>query len=142
MTGGDLPRGIAEVVEADDQGDVTLFYNRRINTSAQRVAIAHGLGHIVFGDLARRRCSADGRHRPAEEHAERRADLVAAELLVPLHELDPAAGPELFPREPVAKQAFDDSVDQLASWFQVPPGFVRWRLWDLVHLRRSNFRIP
>lgn len=139
VTGAALPPGIAEVVEVRG-GQKTIFYNRRINPMAQRVAITHGLAHLLF-DLGpdRRECSRDN-ERMSTQPIERRADLFAGELLAPLDELDEHFD-EIFPREPVAKQHFDDEVDHVASTFKVPPGFLRWRLFDLAWLRKTNFAL-
>lgn len=123
VTGAALPPGIAEVVEVRG-GQKTIFYNRRINPMAQRVAIAHGLAHIIFdlGTVERRECLRES-ERMATSRVERRADLFAGELLAPLDEIDEHFDDDLFPRDPALRQHFDDEVDHIASTFHVPPGF-------------------
>jgi Zn-dependent peptidase ImmA (M78 family) len=139
VTGDVLPEGVAEMVI--EQGDKrTIIYNRRLPVPTQRVAIAHALGHLAFDDAI------GNVHRDAVRYnssnmVERRADLFAGELLVPLSEIDRVFDTALFPTDPVEVRVFDDAVDRCASLFAVPTRFIRWRLWDLLHLRRSNFFI-
>jgi len=146
VTGESLPRGVFEATTIHD-GKRIIVYNRRINTAAQRVAIAHGLAHLLFDLVDKRgrlechgveaREAAGGNH----DAVERRADLFAGELLVPFDDLDAHFEGDLFPRSPAARRVFDDDVDHVASTFKVPPGFVRWRLFDLAWLRKTNFHL-
>jgi hypothetical protein len=138
VTGGELPRGVAEVVETRG-GKATIWYNRRMNTAAHRVAVAHGLAHLIFdAPSGRLECGASSSSAGAPE---RRADLFAGELLTPFADLDRHFEGEIFPRDPVDRRVFDDEVDHAASKFKVPAGFLRWRLYDLLHLRKTNFRV-
>jgi hypothetical protein len=68
-------------------------------------------------------------------------DLFAAELLIPLDVLDRYAPDDPFTKDPKLKNAISDEIDHLSSRFNVPKGFMRWRLWDLVHLRRTHFNV-
>lgn len=144
VTGAELPTRILEQVLIAD-GKRTIFYNRKVNSPAQRVGIAHGLAHVVF-DLftGARPCGVN--YQSAQmplAPEERRADLFAGELLVPLVDLDRMLdGQPIFPRDPADRHAFDDLIDNFASRFKVPAGFLRWRAWDLMHLRRTNFCLP
>lgn len=138
VTGGHLPHGVAEVVETRG-GKVTIWYNRRMTTGAHRIAVAHGLAHLVFdAPDGRLQCGAASSGRVP---AERRADLFAGELLAPLADLDRHFVGGLFPRMPVDRLAFDDEVDHAASKFKIPTGFLRWRLHDLAQLRKTHFRV-
>jgi hypothetical protein len=149
VTGAQLPTGLTELVEAGPRGKV-IFYNRKSHPSTHRVGIIHGLGHLLFdlvGDIvgteaANKRCALSfGPHQASQPAAERRADLFAGEILVPLEDLDKMITIELFPTDKIERQHFDDTVDNLASKFNVPVGFLRFRLWDLLQFRRSNFFI-
>lgn len=137
-----LPPKVIEQVVVAPEGR-TIFYNRKVATGAQRVGIAHAVAHLLFdasGGPMSRGCAINfSSGQLSLDTAERRADLFAGEVLLPMVELDALAGPALFPKDPVGAQEFDDLVDQCASRYKVPPGFVRWRLWDLLHLRRTNF---
>jgi Zn-dependent peptidase ImmA (M78 family) len=73
---------------------------------------------------------------------ERRADVFAAEVLVPLEELHDMMPRHLRPRTAANKRALADIVDRAASRFNVPRSFIRWRMKDLLHLRRSSFFLP
>lgn len=141
VSGAKLPRGVAEVVSVGAEGRRTILYNRRMSTSAHRVGIVHGLGHILF-DLHTepRECAlSTGRHLLPEEV---RADLFAGEILVPFVQLDKLLPHPLFPRDPVARRHFDDMLDHAASTFKVPSAFMRQRARDLQLLRRTRFFTP
>lgn len=149
-TGAELPRGVVEMVERRN-GRAVLFWNRRVGTPLQRVGILHGAYHLISdlteGDSSNRECNLEVRQLERDgvvcrTAAEVECDLYAAEILLPFDRLDPASPDQLFPRDPDEKHAFDDICDGLASRFAVPVGFLRWRLWDLMHLRRTNLFIP
>jgi hypothetical protein len=143
----DLPRGITEMV-IHHQGQYSLFYSNKVGHPSQRLGILHGCYHTL-SDLAaqegQRECNlTDARFRQAsgEDAPEERAcDLFAGALLVPFHVLDRYAPDVLFPgaRNSVERNAFDRKVDQLASKFNVPAGFMAWRLYDLAQLRKTHF---
>lgn len=148
-----LPNGITEMVMRDTRPDgsarFALFYSRKVGAPSQRLGILHGCYHTLT-DLAevngQRECNLEDRkfrqQRPHEESpTEIACDLFAGALLVPFHLLDQLAPDELFPgdRGSPERHAFDDDVDRLASRFQVPAGFMRWRLFDLAKLRQTHF---
>lgn len=146
ITGDHLPNGITEMVVAD-KGRFSLFYSRKVGTPSQRLGILHGCYHVMT-DLA----GADGirecnlterkfrqRSPELENPIEVSCDLFAGALLVPFIVLDKLAPASLFPKDPVKLQVFKDEVDRLASVFKVPSGFINWRLWDLMMLRKTNF---
>lgn len=125
VTGYDLPREIEEAVSRMTKGPV-LLYRRGLSTAEQRVAIAHGLAHLIYDDNAP--CVRGKAGTPARE---RRADAFAAELLVPLDEI--AKVLRVMPsKDPDEQQLYLDHVDYLASMFKVPSHLVRRRIRDLV----------
>jgi len=140
VTGQNLPANLMELVEVGRHGRA-IYYNRRHNTAAHRVGIIHGLAHLLYDLPASLSCPLEFQSGATVDVRERRADLFAGEVLMPLVELDAKFKGLLFPRDPVDKQAFDDDVDHAASTFKVPPGFVRFRLFDLAKLRSSNFYV-
>lgn len=146
VTGADLPRHIAEMATSDKHGRA-LFYNRSHAAPMQRVGLAHGLYHHISDireepglrecDLSARKLSEIVKDFASE--LERSCDLFAGELLVPLHVLDRFAPDPLWGEGALPKAALEDEYDHLASRFNVPRWFAKWRLWDLHALRRSNF---
>jgi Zn-dependent peptidase ImmA (M78 family) len=125
VTGYDLPTGIDEAVSRMSRGPV-LLYRRGISTAEQRIAIAHGLAHLIFDDDAP--CE---RGRAGTPMRERRADAFAAELLVPLDEL--AKVLRVMPsKDRDEQQLYLDHVDYLASMFKVPAVIIRKRIRELV----------
>lgn len=125
VTGYELPRGIDEAVSRMTRGPV-LLYRRGISTADQRVAIAHGLAHLIYDDDAP--CV---RGRAGSPMRERRADAFAGELLVPLDEL--AKVLRVMPsKDPDEQQLYLDHVDYLASMFKVPSSMIRKRIRELV----------
>lgn len=142
VTGGNLPRGVTEIVTLNPAGERTIFYNRRSAPGTQRLGIVHGCAHLIWDlidETRQRECRMayeDGTHTAME----RRADLFAGEILAPLPDLDAMMGESpLFPQESVDKRHFEDTVDHLASRFNLPQGFIRFRLWDLIHFRKTNY---
>lgn len=125
VTGCSLPNGIDEAVSRMTNGPV-LLYRRGLSTSEQRMAIAHGLAHLIYDDDAP--CSRGRSGSPARE---RRADAFAAELLVPLDELVKVLT-VLPSKDPDEQQLYLDHVDYLASMFQVPAQVIRKRIRELV----------
>lgn len=148
VSGSDtLPKHVTEMAQVDQIGQRLLWYNRRKHHSSQRVGIAHGLHHFLT-DLREvrgtRNCDLGERQLERSGHlqvdpVEVACDLFAGELLVPFDVLDRYAPATLFPHAAVAKSGWDDVCDRLASMFNVPAGFMRWRLFDLMHLRRTHF---
>lgn len=146
VTGADLPRQIAEMAVSDRRGRA-LFYNRRMNHPMQRVGLAHGLYHHmtdIRGEEGLRECNLSTRKLSefADEfksETELACDLFAAELLVPMDVLDRYAPDPLWGKDGLPKQALEDEYDTLASRFNVPRWFMRWRCYDLHQMRRSHF---
>lgn len=137
VTGERLPRPVRETVTARPDGSATIVYNRKLDTPTQRVAVVHGLGHLVFdldegGEL---RCD-EGAELVASE---RRCDLFAAEVLAPLDEIDALFPGSLRPRSAAGKSALADDVDYVASRLRVPAKLVRERLRDLVWIRKTSW---
>ncbi len=144
-----LPRSVIEMVQASPRRRV-VYYNRKVSTATQRVGIMHGCHHLL-SDLKRvtdqqsRECNVDirgleraGKFEGSADAVEIACDVFAGEVLMPFDVLDQYAPDELFPKGRAKEQAFSDECDRIASRFQVPVGFARWRLWDLMHLRRTN----
>lgn len=145
-----LPDGVTEMV-IRDRARFQLLYSRKVGAPSQRLGILHGCYHTI-SDLAFedgiRECNLTDRkfrqYIPGQERPEERAcDLFAGAILVPFSMLDELAPESIFPGTAGSdeRRVFDDDVDHLASRFQVPAGFMRWRLWDLLHLRKTNFSL-
>jgi Zn-dependent peptidase ImmA (M78 family) len=125
VTGFDLPKGIDEAVSRMSRGPV-LLYRRDLSTAEQRLAIAHGLAHLIYDDDAP--CVAGRAGSPSRE---RRADAFAVELLVPLDEI--AKVLTVLPsKDRDEQQLYLDHVDYLASMFKVPSKVIRQRIRELV----------
>lgn len=148
VAGAELADGVTEMAQTDGQ-HYAVWYNRRVPHPVQRVGIVHGLHHFLtdLRDVPQRElreCNLPLRQLERagywqNDPIERACDLFAGEVLVPFDQLNARAPRDLFPRSPADKQAWDDLVDGLASTFNVPVGFIRWRLYDLIHLRRTHF---
>jgi Zn-dependent peptidase ImmA (M78 family) len=128
VTGRHLPYGVQEVVSVMPEGPVIL-YDRALNTAAQRFAVAHACGHLLFDvDLA---SQGRGRGLVVEHRREARADRFALELLVPLAELarhvkhSPAA-------RGYNRYLYLDHVDEIAALFGVEPHLIDKRVRELV----------
>jgi hypothetical protein len=143
-----LPELVVEMADATT-GRRVLYYNRKFPQVVQRVGIAHGLHHFLT-DLRRekgmRECNRNLREleqagRFAIDPIERACDLFAGELLVPFDVLDRHAPDRLFPDEAMARHAFEDECDRLASKFAVSTQFMIWRLRDLQKLRSTHLFI-
>jgi Zn-dependent peptidase ImmA (M78 family) len=142
-----LPHFVIEMVEATPKRRV-VFYNRKVSTSTQRVGIMHGCHHLLtdlkgVAEPVKRECNLNlrGLERSgviAADAIEVACDIFAGEILVPFDVLDAYAPERLYPKSNPELQAFDEECDRIASRFQVPVGFARYRLWDLMHLRRTN----
>lgn len=125
VTGHALPPGIDEAVSRTPDG-IVILYRRDMSTAEQRFAICHALGHLLFDGV-------DAACRPGRvgiRESEERADAFAAELLVPLSELE-----ALVTHRPgeCSEQIYLDQVDVLASFFHVPAWVVDKRIRELPH---------
>ena len=147
VAGADLPKGVTEMAVAE-KGKRALFYSRKVSHPHQRVGLIHGLYHHlsdIKDSVGLRECNLTLRKLSQQTGSEFKdplelaCDLFAAEVLVPLDVLDRLAPNKLYTDDRIGKEALKDETDHLASKFNVPRGFVRWRLWDLGCLRRSNF---
>lgn len=148
VSGTHLPEGITEMAVSDGPRRA-LFYNNRagISHAHQRVGLAHGLYHHITdikGIDGLRECNVVLRQLAdlgvgERDPTELACDLFAAELLVPLDVLDAMAPDPLWGPNALPKKAFDDECDHLASRFNVPAEFMRWRLFDLNALRKSHY---
>lgn len=123
VTGRPLPDGIEEVVSQTAAG-IVILYRRGLPIAAQRFAIAHAIGHLVF-DM--------GAAAPLVDYErEYRADAFAAELLVPRADLEPLV--RRYPCQDCTSVDHDiylDQVDEIASLFVVPPTLIDRRIRDL-----------
>lgn len=141
VTGRQLPRDVIEAVQVRGR-ERTICYRRRMSIDLRRVAIAHAAAHLALDEHMPGPCAAHwltGAYAPTD-FRERRADLVAAEYLAPLIELDEVLPWDLAPPETVDKQFLDDEIDDAAAHFHVPPRFIHWRLDALLELRYSRYR--
>jgi Zn-dependent peptidase ImmA (M78 family) len=147
VAGDKLSKNVSEMAVADG-GRRALFYNRNMPHSTVRVGLMHGLYHhledmrtgqgLARCDLAFRKL---GQKTKNVDPLELSCDLFAAEVLIPADVLDRLAPDQLFPKDPDVRDAISDEIDNLSSRFNVPKGFMRWRLFDLVHLRRTHFNV-
>jgi Zn-dependent peptidase ImmA (M78 family) len=146
VTGTELPEHITEMAVAD-KGRRALYYNRhaRVSHGQQRVGLMHGLYHhlsdMKTGD-GLRECNLVSRKLSrveAVDNGELACDLFAAEVLAPLDVLAEYAPDQLYPRDPAVRAAVADEIDHLASRFNVPRGFMRWRIYDLHWFRRTHY---
>lgn len=145
VTGSDdLPRGVTEMALASE-GNRVILYSRRATHSLQRVAILHGLHHHIADlkwDFGNRECNQARRQleldRGEIDPIELACDHFAGEVLVPFHVLDRFAPPP--PPDAASTAKYEDEVDHLASRFNVPRSFMRWRLHDLQLLRDGNLQ--
>lgn len=145
VAGTSLPKGVTEMAVAQE-GRRALFYSRKFPHTHQRVGLIHGLYHHLSDikqDVGIRECSLivrnEGRRTRVVDPVELACDLFAAEVLTPLDVLDEYAPDVLFSRDAEIRGALDDEIDNLASRFNVPVGFMRWRLMDLRAMRRSHY---
>jgi Zn-dependent peptidase ImmA (M78 family) len=146
VTGTKLPQHITEMAVAD-KGRRALYYNRHVKIAhgQQRVGLMHGLYHHLSDmktgnglrecNLVRRKLS----RVEATDNIELACDLFAAEVLIPFDVLDALAPANLYPRDETARAAVADEIDHLASKFNVPRGFMRWRVYDLHWFRRLHY---
>lgn len=142
-----MPKGVTEMAIADN-GRRALYYSKKVSHPVQRVGLMHGLYHhlsdMKTGTGLIRECNlvvrAMGQYEPrSKDPLELSCDLFAAEVLIPFDVLDDLAPEIPFSRDPKVRAALDDETDHLSSKFNVPKGFMRWRLYDLIHFRRTHF---
>lgn len=142
-----MPRGISEMAVAD-KGRRALYYSKKVAHPVQRVGLMHGLYHHLSdmrgGVGLIRECNlvarSLGQYDPAsKDPLELSCDLFAAEILIPFDVLDGLAPDVPFSKDPIQRAAVDDEVDHLSSQFNVPKGFMNWRLYDLIQLRKTHF---
>jgi Zn-dependent peptidase ImmA (M78 family) len=143
VAGDNLPKGVTEMAIRQHRHRA-LFYTRKVNHAAQRTGLAHGLYHHLSDLKAAhgiRECSLPKRKLGMVggdiDPVELACDLFAAELLIPLDVLHQFAPDTLGTGKHTAPQL--DEIDSLSSRFNVPAGFMRWRLHDLYALRRSHY---
>lgn len=151
VAGADLPKGVTEMAVAD-KGRRALYYARGVQHIHQRVGLMHGLYHHLEdmksdGELGLiRECNLSERKVGAATHRtdplELSCDLFAAEVLIPLDVLDRMVPFDVYSRrDETERRAVMDEVDHLASKFNVPRGFLRWRLHDLHYFRRTHYSL-
>lgn len=142
-----MPRGVTEMA-IYDKGRRALYYSKKVAHPVQRVGLMHGLYHHLSDMKTRtgliRECNlvvrALGQYdAPSKDPLELSCDLFAAELLIPFDVLDELAPDVPFSTNPKVKAALDDETDHLSSKFNVPKGFMRWRLYDLLYFRKTHF---
>lgn len=147
VAGADLPIGVSEMAVAE-KGRRALFYSRKVAHPSQRVGLMHGLYHHlsdIKDSIGLRECNLTVRKLAQQTGSEFKdplelaCDLFAGEVLAPLDVLDRLAPEKLFATGGIEAEALKDEIDHLASKFNVPRKFLKWRLWDLSCLRRSNF---
>ena len=131
VTGRVLPAGVHEMVTFKE-GVPLIVYQRRLPAPDQRVAIAHAIGHLCLDFTAGIVCV------PFNDPAvEARADRFAAELLVPLAELEPYVGRTPDKVEDSADaELYLDQVDEIASHFNVPAWLIDKQVRRLALLAR------
>ncbi len=148
VSGTKLPKRVTEMAVADGNKRA-LFYNRDVSHPHQRVGLMHGLYHHlsdIKGETGLRECNLllremSTRSTKMKDPVELACDLFAAEMLIPLDVLDQYTPLDPFPKNLHDKAAADDEIDHLSSRFNVPRGFMRWRLFDLLLLRRSHYNL-
>lgn len=127
VTGHEFPDGIDEAVARTPEG-IVILYRRSLSNGAQRFAVAHAIGHLMFDADA----EPDEHGRAGSPDAELRADDFAAELLVPLDVLARHLLIGLRPDAPDQRQIYLDHCDQLAHFFQVESSLIDQRIRQLV----------
>ena len=130
VTGRKLPPLVDEIVTRTADGPL-IVYKRGLSSGEQRLAIAHGLAHLLFDDAT----DAAGVGRVGTPSCEERADRFGAELLVPLSDLSRVV--RLWPahaRAGSAREEFLDHVDQIAALFNVTAPLIHERIRRLERL--------
>lgn len=126
VAGARLPIGVDEVVQPRSDGHI-IVYARTLSVPEQRIAICHGLAHLIFDDDAaglRPGCS-------GVRESEERADKFAIELLAPLAELQTIVR-RIPSRDPDEHEIYLDHVDEIASRFSVPAAVIDSRIREFV----------
>jgi hypothetical protein len=130
VTGRRLPASCHELTVVDEHAfrshhaPHAIVYRRDLPIPDQRLAIAHGLAHVIFDGPHGFDCA--DRNHPREV----RCDRFAAELLVPLIDLPEfvSVGPSKNPDE---NETYLDQVDQIASHFHVTSRLIDQRIREL-----------
>lgn len=152
VTGTDLPRGVTAMSE-NNAGHRTIYYGRNqpkkkiyVSHAQQRAGIAHEIYHFLTDlktGVGLRESSKIVREiggwTAARDPVELACDLFAAEILTPLHVLHEFVPVNPFTKDPHEAEVMHNTIDRIASRFNVPVGFLRWRLYDLMKLRQSHF---
>lgn len=137
VTGRKLPPLVDEIVTRTADGPL-IVYRRGLSSGEQRLAIAHGLAHLIYDDAA----DSAGVGRVGTQSCEERADRFAAELLVPLCDLSRVV--QLWPvraQTGSAHEDFLDQVDQIAALFNVAAGLIHERIRRLERLAHLHGEI-
>ena len=134
VSGAALPLGVDEIVSVWQEGP-TLLYQRSLPTAVRRLAIAHGLAHVVLGDFESATAHSCHPGIAGAADIERRADDFAAALLVPfpdlvaeMHAWDPV--PTDVDRA-VARHTWLDRLDLLSERFIAPVSILLRRIGQL-----------
>lgn len=135
VLGHPLPPDIDEAVTRTVDG-VVIVYRRGMSIGERRFAVSHAIGHLMFDGV---RSTPMFRGRGGDAACELRADAFAAELLVPLDELqqrmliglDPDGAGE-------HRQIYLDHCDELASIFKVTATLIDQRIRELFSLLESG----
>ena len=146
VAGTELPKGVSEMA-VHQRGCRALYYARGLSAGVQRLGLMHGLYHHMSdlsGDAEGiRECNLSERQfmirRRVMVPEELACDLFAGEVLLPFVVLDKLIDFDPFPRDAEAREAAKDKLDNLASLFKVPVGFLNWRVYDLLKARGSHF---
>jgi Zn-dependent peptidase ImmA (M78 family) len=146
VAGDNLTKNVSELAVADAEGRRALYYNRNMPHSTVRVGLMHGLYHhledmrtglgLAECNLSFRKLAQKTREIDPLELA---CDMFAAEVLIPGDVLDRLAPDIIYTDDQKLKDAISDEIDHLSSKFNVPKGFMRWRLHDLHNLRRTHY---
>lgn len=123
-----------------------VLYKRGLAAQEHRLATLHGLYHHLSDlrvDYGLRECNTKRRENETalgdREPIEVECDQFGAEVLVPLEVLDRFAPTILYSNNVAQKRALEDSLDHLASRFNVTTKLMSQRLYELNLLRKSYY---
>ncbi len=148
VTGAPLPGGILGLTRVSAER-TTIFYKRSLEPPAQRIVIAHEIGHLVTdlralreqGRCIERQCITAGHGRRTDfervDATEIGCDFFAEELLAPLARLDLEV-PDVVPRTLPARIAWANAIDTLASKYHLPKAVMRSRVEHLQLARGGD----
>lgn len=135
VIGHDLPPSIDEAVSRTSD-HIVILYRRDLSLCDRRFAIGHAIGHLMFDAVSDVPMH---RGRGGDPACEERADAFAAELLVPLGDLERYAWIGLEPDGATEmRNAYLDHVDQLASIFTANSSLIDQRLRQLIERLESG----